>query len=205
MSGEWQQIQHWLKEMGYENYIQTFEDNGYDDWEIINDASTQDFIDIGVKKGHAKKISKRKNINTTSNNNTTQYVRLCHYYNNCRFGNNCKFRHIDFELQSEVHMNLNYSNTQHTPIIHPIIDIPMQQPITTTTQYPDNQTTQTNTMHKINLSVFKDNQNVKCTNNNYKQCKSMKRLLVALKFYSTLNILQNDTDAEIFREFMHDI
>eukprot|EP01084_Bolivina_argentea_P103314 185075_1 len=59
-------------------------------------------------------------------------------------------------------------------------------------------------MDQVDLSTFKGDQNGKCNNSNWKQCKSMRRLLFALKYYSELNI-DNNKDAEIFTEFMLDI
>eukprot|EP01084_Bolivina_argentea_P232465 391805_1 len=52
--------------------------------------------------------------------------------------------------------------------------------------------------------VFK-RENISCNKNNYKNCTSITRLLVALKCYSTLDIIGNDNDANVFREFIHDI
>eukprot|EP01084_Bolivina_argentea_P014508 27118_1 len=153
-------------------------------------------------------------------------IPLCRYYNNCQFGHNCRLRHIDFEQQSEAYMNPDYSNTQndmsnnmnfsqaslatmnYTPIIYPMIDIPMKQ--ATTIQHLCNETTQMMTylpqmVEQVDLSTFKQPQNVECGKSNYKKCKSMTRLFVSLKYYSTLNIIENNNDAERFRKFMNDI
>eukprot|EP01084_Bolivina_argentea_P043228 79653_1 len=59
-------------------------------------------------------------------------------------------------------------------------------------------------MQHVDLSTFKDIQKCAC-NNNYKQCGSITRLLLSLKYYSTLNITENDNDAESFRKFMNDV
>eukprot|EP01084_Bolivina_argentea_P044915 82660_1 len=67
------------------------------------------------------------------------------------------------------------------------------------------QARQRNKTDQFDLSVFKDNQNNTCDGDDHKQCKSMTRLLVALKYYSMLNIIENEDDVEFFTEFMHDI
>eukprot|EP01084_Bolivina_argentea_P306064 528805_1 len=61
------------------------------------------------------------------------------------------------------------------------------------------------TSHNTQQLIFVNSNESEMACNNYKQCKSMTRLLAALTFYSHLNIIKNDKDAEIFRKFMNDI
>ena len=42
-------------------------------------------------------------------------------------------------------------------------------------------------------------------NDNYKQCQAMTRLLVGLKYFTLLNIVENENDKEIFSNFISDI
>eukprot|EP01084_Bolivina_argentea_P044936 82706_1 len=46
----------------------------------------------------------------------------------------------------------------------------------------------------VDLPLFKNHHNNECNKNSYKQCESIARLLAALKFYSYLNIIENDKD-----------
>eukprot|EP01084_Bolivina_argentea_P203075 346879_1 len=57
----------------------------------------------------------------------------------------------------------------------------------------------------IDRSIFTCNQQYQSNHNaNYAKCDAITRLLVSLEYYSALNIIENDNDAEIFREFMDD-
>ncbi len=59
---DWDNIQKWLKNLGsqYEQYIPIFEDNGFDEWEIINDLTLSELSSLNIKLGHAKKIHKHR-------------------------------------------------------------------------------------------------------------------------------------------------
>eukprot|EP01083_Nonionella_stella_P117414 349893_1 len=72
---DWQHIQQWLKNLGYEKYIPIFEKNGFDDWEIIEDLTLSDLIDdLNIPKGHSKKILKHKYNNKKLNSNNTSFT-----------------------------------------------------------------------------------------------------------------------------------
>eukprot|EP01084_Bolivina_argentea_P238719 401081_1 len=62
-------------------------------------------------------------------------------------------------------------------------------------------------MDKIDLNTFKqDNDNhFECQKQQYMKCKSMKRLFEALKLYSTLNIIENENDKEVWNKFVDEV
>eukprot|EP01084_Bolivina_argentea_P044937 82707_1 len=68
-----------------------------------------------------------------------------------------------------------------------------------------NQLTHDRLNQVVDLLLFKNDHNNECNHNNYKECRSITRLLFSLKFYSRINIIENDNDAEMFRKFMNDI
>ncbi len=53
-------------------------------------------------------------------------------------------------------------------------------------------------MDKIDLTTFKQNNDnhSECQEEQHMECKSMKRLLVALKQYSMLNVIEDESDRE---------
>eukprot|EP01084_Bolivina_argentea_P220682 373958_1 len=58
----------------------------------------------------------------------------------------------------------------------------------------------------VDLVIYKSTQDNQCNDNeNYKACICITRLLVALKYYSRLNIIENHNDRELFRQFMNEI
>ena len=59
----------------------------------------------------------------------------------------------------------------------------------------------------LDLTIFERDQTIECNNdnNNYKQCKSISRLVVALKYYSVLNTNNNEKHRDIFIHFISTI
>jgi len=55
---------------------------------------------------------------------------------------------------------------------------------------------------RVDLSVFDDTRNGECEDQDFRACLSMQRLLVALKYYSTLNILDSEDDLRRFQHFV---
>ena len=56
----------------------------------------------------------------------------------------------------------------------------------------------------IDLSIFKDESDTKC-NANTKECKSIKKLLALLKYYSLLDIISNPLNRDIFSHFIAEV
>eukprot|EP01084_Bolivina_argentea_P207373 353822_1 len=115
----------------------------------------------------------RYGTNCRYNHSNPNSVPLCRYYN-CQFGNNCMYRHINFRIQPQTYINnKNHSNSQfilnninsmnnnisftqpplqmnYTSTIYPIINMPMQQLMTSTKQmtYPKSQRNTMTTMKR---------------------------------------------------------
>ena len=67
----------------------------------------------------------------------------------------------------------------------------------------DNQNTKP---YSFDLSIFKNEDTLECDGKqHYTDCESMKRLFVALKYYSMMNISENENDRELFDQFMHEV
>eukprot|EP01084_Bolivina_argentea_P245448 410945_1 len=61
-------------------------------------------------------------------------------------------------------------------------------------------------MDKLDPDIFKqDNCNDYDCNQKYRKCKSIKRLFAALKLYSTLNIIGDENDRDVWNKFMNQI
>eukprot|EP01084_Bolivina_argentea_P083790 151687_1 len=96
MADEWQQITQWLTGLEYQQYIPVFEDNGYDDWEIIKDLTLDDLINENISKEHAKKILKH-----IPNNRSNQSISNCHNLAQMNFNMN---RNNLMQLQQAQHV-----------------------------------------------------------------------------------------------------
>eukprot|EP01084_Bolivina_argentea_P265642 450371_1 len=63
-------------------------------------------------------------------------------------------------------------------------------------------------MNKIDLNTFKmDNGNdLQCNEkNDFSKCECMQRLFAGLKYYSMLNIMENQNDKEVWNKFVDEI
>ena len=60
-------------------------------------------------------------------------------------------------------------------------------------------------MSTLDLTIFKDDESTNCTNGDYKECAAVNRLVVALRYYATMNVANDENDREIFGSFANEI
>ena len=60
-------------------------------------------------------------------------------------------------------------------------------------------------MSTLDLAIFTNEKLINCTNGDYKQCAAVHRLIVALKYYASLNVKSDENDREILRSFMNEV